>query len=56
MFVRFFIELRTPESINLRERKQKYPAAQAAAIGNPTSLIKLNTSIFPLPHIIYPAA
>jgi hypothetical protein len=34
----------TPASINLSVRKTKYPAAMAAAIGNPSSATSLKNS------------
>jgi hypothetical protein len=36
----------TPARMNFRVRKTKYPAATAAAIGNPTSATILKKSIF----------
>jgi hypothetical protein len=41
-----FTLLVTPAKINFRVRNTKYPAARAAAMGNPTSATSLKKSIF----------
>jgi hypothetical protein len=41
--VRLLIDDNTPAKINLSVRKTKYPPARAAAMGNPTSDMSVNT-------------
>jgi hypothetical protein len=48
-----FTLLVTPARINFNVRKTKYPAANAAAMGNPTSVTSLKKSMIHLPDNIY---